>query len=311
AKGGPDGGKGGEGGDIIFEPSTSLQTLLDLKIRKTYKAQNGVAGKGKNQTGRNGKDTVIKVPQGTLVFGQDNNLLADVINKTAIVAKGGKGGLGNKSFSTSRNRTPRYSQPGLPGDELNIKLELRLIAEVGLIGLPNAGKSTLLKSLTKAHPKIAAYPFTTLHPNLGVLKFEDKEIILADIPGLIAGAADGVGLGHDFLRHIDRTKFLVHMIELIPDGPKTCWENFQTIQKELGKYSSSLLNKRELIVLNKTDLVSDKDLKKFQAYFKKKNIDVICISAHTGNGLNNLKSIIYEETNVQKNISGEKQDHSN
>jgi len=289
-KGGPDGGKGGKGGDVILEPAQNIQTLLDLRFQKLYKAKNGDAGRGKNQTGRNGADNIIQLPKGTLVFDKYGAQIADLIDAPFTVAKGGKGGSGNKSFSTSTNRVPRYAQSGLPGEEIEITLELRLLAEVGLIGLPNAGKSTLLKSLTNAHPRIASYPFTTKYPNLGVLKTYDREIIIADIPGLIEGASDGAGLGHHFLRHIDRTHTLIHLVEIPLENPESAIDNYNIIQNELKKSQYNLEKKPQIVVLNKIDLLDDETIKKIQAQFQQKNIDPIPISAHTGKGIQGLSS---------------------
>jgi GTP-binding protein len=288
-RGGPDGGDGGNGGNIILHPTSQMQTLMDLKLKSVYKAKNGESGHKKNMHGKDGDDLVIKIPFGTMVFDQDQNLIADLISETPFVlAKGGKGGKGNSQFASSTNQTPRYAQTGLPGESKKVILELRLIAEIGLIGQPNAGKSTLLKRLTKANPKIAAYPFTTLYPNLGVLKFEDKEIVLADIPGIIEGASHGAGLGIDFLRHIDRTKFLLHLVEITPEDPKIAWKNYEIIQKEIQKSQIDLHKKKQLVLLNKTDLIETDKIAKFENYFLKKGVKTIPISAFTGYGIDQL-----------------------
>jgi GTP-binding protein len=299
-KGGPDGGDGGQGGSVILQPDDSIQTLLDLRLSRIYNAKNGDAGKGRNQSGKKGEDKIIKVPKGTMVMDDNNNLIVDLVDyEPFIIAHGGKGGRGNQHFATAVNKVPRYAQKGLPGAELSITLELRLIAEVGLIGLPNAGKSSLLKQITKANPKIANYPFTTLYPNLGVLKYDDKEIIFADIPGLIEGAADGAGLGHDFLRHVARTKILVHLIELIPDDFEQCLTNYHTICTELTKSELGLEQKPQLIVLNKADLVEPSTLAEFTKKFAAQKITVLPISAVTGYGVTELCNRIYEAVKVE------------
>ena len=288
-KGGPDGGDGGKGGDVIFLPTSQKQTLMDLKIRPEYKAENGGSGKGKNQTGKNGKDFIIEIPKGVMIFDDEHNLLADLISdEPFVVARGGIGGKGNAKFTSSVNRTPRYAQKGLPGEEKNLHLELRLIAEIGLIGMPNAGKSTLLKKLTNANPKIANYPFTTLYPNLGVLKFSDKEIVLADIPGLIEGASGGVGLGTDFLRHIARTKALIHLVEAIPGDVQSAFSNYQTVITELAKNSPLFVEKPQVLVLNKVDLLTELELLEFLAFFKKQEVTPLAISSLNSFGLGNL-----------------------
>ena len=289
-KGGPDGGDGGQGGDIIFQPDHNLHTLLDLRLQKIYKAENGHNGKPKNQTGKNGRNLILNIPPGTLISDSEGILLADIIDKPIIIAKGGKGGRGNQRFATSTNQVPRHAQPGLPGEELSLTLELRLIAQIGLVGLPNAGKSSLLKALTNANPKIAAYPFTTLYPNLGIIKYAESEIIIADIPGLVEGASEGIGLGHTFLRHIDRTEIILHLVEIDYDkNPEKAWQNYQIIQKELAKSSLSLTQKKQLVILNKIDILENKEeLNRFLILFQQNKIEPVPISALTGQGLKEL-----------------------
>ena len=257
--GGPDGGHGGRGGHVIIQASKTLQTLMDLKLRKKYNAKGGQPGKGRKMAGANGKDSVITVPVGTMIFDETNALLCDLTEdgQQYIAATGGKGGAGNSVFANSVNQTPRYAQPGLPGEERLFTLEIRMLAEVGLIGLPNAGKSTLLKTLTHATPKISDYPFTTLYPNLGLLKFIDQEIVIADIPGLIEGASEGHGLGHDFLRHVDRTEILIHVISAETLDVKECLHAYHTIQDELSKSDYDFDNKRQLTILSKYDVCGD------------------------------------------------------
>jgi GTP-binding protein len=295
-RGGPDGGDGGAGGDVILQTSSKLQTLIDLKLKRLQKAENGERGDKKNSFGSRGKDCVIPVPCGTIVRDGDGQLLIDMTEEgqTYIAAKGGKGGKGNAFFTTSTHQAPRFAQPGIPGSSQELHLELRLIAQVGLVGLPNAGKSTLLKALTRANPKIADYPFTTLFPNLGVLRSVDKEIILADIPGLIEGASTGQGLGSDFLKHIARTEILLHVIAITPDDPEQLWEDYGTITEELRKSDLDLLSKPRHILLSKADLVPDTDLDVYQDIFKSKGIETTVISGVSGYGLTTLTNILLE-----------------
>lgn len=288
---------------MIFEASSQLQTLLDLKLKQVYTARNGSAGRYKNQFGSRGEDLVLKVPCGTIIWDEDE-VVADLKEDGSryVVAKGGKGGLGNSAFATSVNRAPRYAQPGLPGEERSVKLELRLIAEVGLIGLPNAGKSTLLKTLTKANPKIADYPFTTLYPNLGVLKFIDREIILADIPGLIEGASEGHGLGLDFLRHVDRTQVLVHLIGA-RESAEDVWHDYQIVDTELSKSQVDLSEKARLVVLSKVDIIDTPLLLSITSFFKEKGIFILGISSIRGDGIDELIRHIVKECNKAKGSS--------
>lgn len=294
-KGGPDGGDGGNGGNVILKATHRIQTLGDFSSSRVYSAKAGENGKGKNQFGLTGIDLILDVPIGTLVFDDSHELLVDLCleGQEFVVAKGGKGGKGNAKFSNSINRAPRYAQPGMPGEEKEITLELRLIAEVGIVGLPNAGKSTLLQTLTQASPKIGNYPFTTLFPNLGTLKFYDQEIVLADIPGLIEGSADGLGLGHDFLRHIDRTRFLVHLVEVKLD-PQDCLEDYNVILSELKLSPYELLKKTRIVVLSKIETIESDLLQETIALFKKKKIHVLCISSFSKEGIQELIETIYK-----------------
>ncbi len=294
--GGPDGGDGGNGGSIIFESERNLNTLIDFRYKQHFKAENGRSGSKKNKTGAGGKDLILKVPVGTQIYEEDNNtLIYDFItNKDKfVVATGGNGGLGNTKFKSSTNRAPRKKTDGKKGEEFWIWLQLKVIADIGIIGLPNAGKSTFLSKFTRAKPKIANYPFTTINPNLGVLNINHKEIILADIPGLIEGSHKGVGLGDKFLRHIERCKTLIHLIDI---SEKDILENYLKIRSELSKYDKSILKKKEIIVFNKLDLVdkenSEKNLKKFKKNINK-NFEII--SLFTNENLEKLKKIIYKK----------------
>ena len=272
--GGPDGGDGGDGGSILFEAERNLNTLIDYRYSQHFKADNGKPGSKKNKTGANGKDLILKVPVGTQIYEEDNNTIIYDFkknNEKYLVASGGKGGLGNVRFKSSTNRAPRKKTNGKNGEEFWIWLQLKIIADVGIIGLPNAGKSSLLAALTRAKPKIANYPFTTINPNLGVTYYNDKEVTLADIPGLVEGAHKGVGLGDKFLRHIERCKMLIHLVDVTENN---LVENYKKIRSELKNYDFSLSKKKEVIYFNKSDLVEKKVLKEkldlFSIKIKKK-----------------------------------------
>tara|TARA_B100000242_G_C43022144_1_gene475730 strand:- start:650 stop:1633 length:984 start_codon:yes stop_codon:yes gene_type:complete len=276
--GGPDGGDGGKGGSVILKSERNLNTLIDYRYQQHFKAKRGEDGKGKNQTGKGGKDLFLSVPIGTQVFEEDNKTLIFDFKKEKdefTVAIGGKGGFGNTKFKSSTNRAPRKFTKGTKGEEFWIWLQLKTIADIGIIGLPNAGKSSLLGSMTSANPKIANYKFTTINPNLGVAIYDDKEITLADIPGLIEGAHTGVGLGIKFLKHVERCKTLLHLIDISDDD---LIKSYKQIRRELGEYSKELLRKKEIIVLNKIDLLSKEDLKikkkKFEEKLRKKIIEL-------------------------------------
>jgi len=262
-KGGPDGGDGGCGGSIILEASPNVDTLLDFAGRHHWHAQNGEPGGGKQCFGKDGEDLIIRLPPGTFVYdAQTNERLADLdqLGKRIVIAQGGRGGLGNDRFKAAQNQTPRQFTPGAPAIEATIRLELKLIADVGLIGLPNAGKSTLLSSISKARPKIADYPFTTLEPNLGITELStERRIVFADIPGLIEHAHKGQGLGTRFLRHVERTRLLVHLVDIDPADGSDPVENYRVIRHELSEYSQELASKPELLVLSKMDLVGGHD----------------------------------------------------
>ena len=260
--GGPDGGDGGDGGSVVLIAAENLNTLIDFRFQQHFKAERGHNGMGKKKSGRSGKDLFLKVPVGTQVFEEDNNTLIEDLKKVGqkiVVAQGGKKGLGNVRFKSSINRAPRKKTEGTKGESFWIWLQLKVIADVGIIGMPNAGKSSLLSVLTKAKPKIANYPFTTLDPNLGVTDYSNKEITLADIPGLIEGAHEGTGLGDKFLKHIERCKSLIHLIDITNED---ILENYLKIRKELSKYSDNLLKKKEIIIFNKIDMINDEEIKK-------------------------------------------------
>jgi len=268
--GGPDGGDGGKGGSVILKSERNLNTLIDFRYQQHFKAKRGGDGKGKNKTGKSGENLYLKVPIGTQVFEEDNKtLIYDFKNQydEFVAANGGKGGIGNTKFKSSTNRAPKKFTKGFKGEEFWIWLQLKTIADIGIIGLPNAGKSSLLASITRATPKIANYKFTTLNPNLGVAIYDDKEITLADIPGLIEGAHSGTGLGIKFLKHIERCKTLLHLIDV---NEEDLYNSYKQVRDELEKYSSSLLKKNELIVLNKIDLIDKKELVKKKEKFTNK-----------------------------------------
>mgnify|MGYP001175758781 CR=1 FL=1 len=268
--GGPDGGDGGDGGSIILESERNLNTLIDYRFRQHFKAEAGKSGSKKNKTGGNGKDLILKVPVGTQIYEEDNNTLIYDFKKNKdkyLVARGGNGGLGNVRFKSSTNRAPRKKTNGKNGEEFWVWLQLKIIADIGIIGLPNAGKSSLLAAITRAKPKIADYPFTTINPNLGVAFYDNKEVTLADIPGLVEGAHKGIGLGDKFLRHIERCKVLLHLIDLTSDDLE---DNYLKIREELKAYSKSLSLKKEIIFLNKSDLLESEEIDKKVKDFKKK-----------------------------------------
>jgi GTPase len=277
--GGPDGGDGGKGGSIILRSERNLNTLIDYRFQQHHKAERGENGSGQNRTGRGGIDLFLKVPIGTQVFEEDNKTLLYDFKKEGeefVVADGGKGGLGNTRFKSSTNRAPRKFTKGIVGEEYEIWLQLKTIADIGIVGLPNAGKSSLLAAITNATPKIANYKFTTLNPNLGVASYDNKEITLADIPGLVEGAHEGVGLGIQFLKHIERCKALLHLLDITNVKLEIA---YQQVKSELGSYSKELLKKKEIIVLNKTDLLDEKEVKKIMKNFSKnKNSEVITLS---------------------------------
>lgn len=293
AAGGPDGGDGGKGGDIYFVAEKGMTTLIDFRYKKKFLAEDGQNGDGGNRYGKSGKDLVIGVPVGTIIKDLDTDeIIADMINvdEKVLIAKGGRGGRGNAKFATSTRQVPKFAEQGDDGEELNLSLELKLIADVGLVGFPNVGKSTLLSVVTAAKPKIANYQFTTLKPNLGVVKLDNgKDFVLADIPGLIEGAHTGIGLGHEFLRHVERTKLLIHVVDCSESEMRDVVEDYKTINKELRSYNEKLANKKQIIAANKLDLPgAEENLEKLKKALKGKDIEIMPISAVTGKGIKDL-----------------------
>ena len=297
--GGPDGGDGGNGGSIIFEVDLGLRTLVDFRYKRKYRAEDGGRGEGANCSGRNAKDLVIKVPLGTLVRDKDTGLLlADLSDETQreVVCRGGKGGWGNQHFATPTRQIPNFAHPGTPGVERMVVLELKTLADVGLVGFPNAGKSTIISAVSAAKPKIANYPFTTLTPVLGIVSAGPGEsLVMADIPGLIEGAHEGVGLGHAFLRHVERTRLLLHVVDVAETDGRDALEDFAIINRELALYDDTLGNRPQIVVANKTDAVSDPDrLERFVTGVAKQGYEVFQVSAATGEGLKALVNRAFE-----------------
>ena len=292
-RGGPNGGDGGRGGNVIMECSTRLHSLIDFRYRSHFKAEHGEHGKGKDMHGRKGKDCYIAVPIGSIIKDSETGeVLADLRNEGEqyVAARGGKGGMGNPHFASGTNRTPRVSTKGEEGEELWLNIELKLIADIGLVGLPNAGKSTLLSQLSAANPKVASYPFTTLEPQLGVLHLDHMEsCIIADIPGLIEGAHEGVGLGFNFLRHIERTRILLHILDA---SSEQAMEDFKIVANELKVYKEELLERTTLIVLNKVDIAEAEELKVIKDTLQEQGFQAVSISGLTGEGIEQLKAII-------------------
>lgn len=305
-KGGPDGGDGGTGGSVILVAEDGLKTLYDFRGNRHWEAQPGEAGRFKQQHGANGGDCAVRLPPGTLVYNDETGELIHDLQpgERVVVARGGKGGLGNEHFKSSTNQAPRKATPGGHGEKFTLRLELKLIADIGFIGLPNAGKSTLLAALTRAHPKIADYPFTTLAPQLGIAELDpQRRLVLADIPGLIEGAASGAGLGHDFLRHVERTRVLVHLLDAQPvDGSEPA-ANYEVVRRELAGYSEELAEKQELVVLNKTDLLAEPGevearVKELAARLDlRPGRDLVAISGATGRGTGDLLEKLWKLLN--------------
>ena len=306
--GGPNGGNGGKGGNVIIKCVDGLNTLIDYRYRQHFKAKNGSPGMGSDKTGRSGEDTIIEVPRGTLILEEDNEeVIADVINKdqSLTILKGGNGGFGNAHFKSSENQTPRTANDGENGQEKWIWLRLKLIADIGLIGLPNAGKSTLISTVSEAKPKIADYPFTTLNPVLGIAKYNDNELVIADIPGLIEGAHEGKGLGDRFLGHIERCNLLLHLIDANDSDVINSWK---TVRNEISAYSKELDEKKEIIVLSKSDSIDEEKLdEKLNTLKGYTNKDVFKMSSVTGKGITSILRILHDnisKTEDDDNIKG-------
>ena len=300
AAGGPDGGDGGKGGSVVFRVDPGMTTLTDFRYKRKYAAANGDDGSGKRQKGKTGEDIIINVPMGTVVRdAESNRILADlsVPGKDVILARGGNGGWGNSHFATAVRQTPNFAKNGQPGDEREITLKLKLLADVGLVGFPNVGKSTLLSRTTKADPKIANYHFTTLEPNLGVVDLgTHRSFVMADIPGIIEGASEGVGLGHEFLRHIERTRILIHVVDVSGIEGRNPIEDFDIINDELSKYDMALEERPQIIAANKTDIIQNPEAyEEFLAEMKKRGYEVFPISAATNSGIGELMNKTYEE----------------
>ena len=299
--GGPDGGDGGKGGDVIFQVDEGLNTLTDFRHRRKYAAENGEEGKKRNCHGKNGEDIIVKVPAGTIIRdAETDKVIADMSgeNRREVILKGGRGGQGNMHYATPTMQAPKYAQPGQSGQELWVQLELKVIADVGLVGFPNVGKSTLLSRVSNARPKIANYHFTTLNPHLGVVDIDGgKGFVMADIPGLIEGASEGIGLGHDFLRHIERTRVLVHVVDAASTEGRDPLEDIRAINKELEAYNPDLMKRPQIIAANKTDVIYAEDedpVAKLKAEFEPKGIKVYPISAVSGQGVKELLYAVYD-----------------
>ncbi len=291
--GGPDGGDGGRGGNIVFKAVSNLNTLIDFRYKQHFKAQRGKDGSGKNRTGASGEDLIIEVPVGTVILSEDKKLVIKDFTKeldSFILIHGGMGGRGNARFKSSTNQAPRKFDAGIEGGDKWIWLRLKLIADIGLVGLPNAGKSTLLKKLSNANPKIANYPFTTLKPQLGVYRSDQKDVIIADLPGLIKGAANGVGLGLNFLAHIERCRMFLHVCDVSTNNFNEIASNYKIIRDEIKAYNSLTLKKKEIVLLSKCDLIEGKDIKEIITLLKKLTpSSIIAISSHTNLGMQELK----------------------
>ena len=295
-KGGPDGGDGGKGGDVVISGTQDLASLLDFKYRHIFKAEKGKNGSGNNKRGREGKNLVIHVPFGTIVFEEGNNApLADITGDqvTCIVARGGRGGKGNAHFVTSAHRTPHEFEPGEPGEERQLLLVLKLLADIGIVGLPNAGKSTLISRLTDARPKIGDYPFTTLTPTLGVLREGDNTFVMADIPGIVEGAAQGRGLGLTFLKHIERTRTLLLVLDVSGVNPV---EDYKTLKHELASFNKSMVDRARIVVLNKADKVPEEKAEAWRTALVKKGEEVLTVSALKGWGIDTVKAMIKKKS---------------
>ncbi len=315
--GGPDGGDGGRGADVYIATDLGLNTLLHIRGVKDFKAEAGVKGGTSGRNGRDGEDLILKVPVGTLVYDADNGLMLfdlNEANQVVKIAEGGKGGKGNLYFKTSTNRSPDFCQDGLPGVSLNLRLELKLLAQVALVGLPNAGKSTLISAISNARPKIADYPFTTLEPHLGIVQVNESDtVVVADIPGLIEGAHEGKGLGIKFLKHIERTKVLLHLVDVSYCMDEfEALESYMTIREELAQYDENLTDKREIVCLTKIDALSDEEIVKIQSYFEETlQKKVMAISAVSGRNIDFLKQLLLKVVKDEKIALNDKGEPAN
>jgi GTP-binding protein len=308
ANGGPDGGDGGKGGDVIFKATNNMSTLADFRYKKKYSAANGMDGSSSNKSGKSGDDLIIMVPMGTIIYNDDNgDIIADLVknNDEIVVATGGRGGSGNQHFATSTRQVPGFAKAGIKGEERNLRIELKLLAEVGLLGYPNVGKSSFLARVTTAKPKIANYHFTTIIPNLGIVSTgNEKSYVIADIPGLIEGANENVGLGHEFLRHVERTKVLVHFVDVSGSEGRNPAHDFDIINKELFIHDEKMKNKPQIIAANKIDIMQDENiLSDFILEMKKRDIKVYPVSAITGDGIDEL---MYRISEVLDEVKDEK-----
>ncbi len=298
AAGGPDGGDGGKGGDIVFRGERNLSTLMDFRYKRKYVAPNGEDGRGSRQTGKSAEDLIIKVPIGTVIKDAETGLvIADISEeKDYVVARGGRGGLGNQHFATATRQIPNFAKPGYRGEEMDVTLELKLIADVGLIGFPNVGKSTLISTISSAKPKIANYHFTTLTPVLGVVRVdEEASFVAADIPGIIEGASEGVGLGHDFLRHVERCRLLLHVVDVSGSEYRDPIEDFKLINSELVSFSEELAKRPQIAIANKADIATEEDIQRFRDFCDEQGFELFVISAATRQGLNDLVQTVYNE----------------
>ena len=296
AAGGPDGGDGGRGGDIIFVADDNLSTLMDFRYKRKYTAPDGENGRAKRMSGADGDDLVIRVPRGTVLKEAETDLVvADLTgSEPVVVAKGGRGGWGNSHFATPTRQIPKFAKPGLPGEDMHLKLELKVIADVGLIGFPNVGKSTLISIISAARPKIANYHFTTLTPVLGVVRVgPEQSFVCADIPGLIEGAAEGVGLGHDFLRHVERCRLLLHVVDVSGCEGRDPKADFEQINHELAGFSAELADRPQIVLGNKCDIASPEQVEEFKQYVEAKGLTFLPISAATRQGVDNLPALVY------------------
>ncbi len=301
-RGGPSGGDGGRGGNIYLESSEHLNSLLPFKYQPSFRAERGSHGEGNNRHGRDGQDLIVQVPVGTLVYDEEGELLHEFVRPAErwLAARGGRGGRGNARFATPTRQAPRFAEPGEPGEERCLRLELKLLADVGLVGLPNAGKSTLLSRISAARPKIADYPFTTLTPHLGVVSYQDRTFTVADIPGLIEGAHRGLGLGHRFLRHIERTRLIAHLIDVSEQTTVEPVKGFHTINRELELYDSKLREKPQIVVATKIDSADERRLEAVRRLCRRAGLDLVEISAVTGEGIEQLVRLLAQKLKEQE-----------